>query len=188
MKHEAGLGGAPPSGGGGLRQIGVRCRLGLNRTTIAIFLLVLTVLSAGAAKARADGPPASAADRQLRIERSLACPQCTGLPVDVCDRDICQDMRAVIQQKIAAGESDAAIERYFVDRYGQRVLLAPPRNGANLVAWLMPLAGLLAGGMFVYLFLRYARHGSRAPATDPASDPTLSSYRLSVERELEQYE
>jgi cytochrome c-type biogenesis protein CcmH len=98
-------------------------------------------------------------------------------------------MRTIIQQKIAAGESDPSIRQYFVDRYGSRVLLAPPKSSFNLLAWIMPFVGLAAGGLAVYLFLRSARGRGRAPL--PATeneDAALSPYRRRAEQEIEQYE
>jgi len=153
----------------------------------AVLALLLAVAVQRAATVRAAGPaPADA--RALRIERSLACPQCTDLPLDVCDRDICRDMRTIIQQKIAAGDSDQAIRRYFVDRYGSRVLLAPPKSSFNLIAWLMPFLGLAAGAFAVYLFLRSARGRPHLPAPVSEDPASLSAYRVRAEREAEQYE
>ncbi|MGI8550600.1 MAG: cytochrome c-type biogenesis protein [Dehalococcoidia bacterium] len=146
-----------------------------------------TVLVGSTGIARAGGPtPADA--RQLRIERSLACPQCTDLPLDVCDRDICDDMRAVIQQKVAAGESDQAIRQYFVQRYGTRVLLAPPSNGSNVIAWMMPFAGLAFGGLAVYTVMRGARRSRHRTHPFVAVTTSTSGYRLRAEREAEQFE
>lgn len=155
-------------------------------------LLALLVLAAApwllpAAAAHADGPT-SADARAIRIERSLACPQCTDLPLDVCDNDICKDMRTIIRQKIAAGESDQAIRQYFVDRYGARVLLAPPKNQGTLAVWLIPFAGLAAGSIALYLFLRAAHARRRHAAPSVLGAAALEQYRGAIERELQQYE
>lgn len=156
-------------------------------------LFVLMLLFAAALAGRPNGVteadgPTQASPRELRIERSLACPQCTDLPVDVCDRAICNDMRAIIKQKIAAGESDAAIRQYFVSRYGTRVLLAPPAGGFHIVNWLMPFFGLLVGGLAAFAFLRCARRRPRDGPPESAADSGLSEYRVRVEREIEGYE
>src|SRR5712692_8941056 len=121
-------------------------------------MLGIVLLAGGrfAAAATADAP-ASSTERELRIERTLACPQCTDLPLDVCDQDICVDMRSIVHQKVAAGESDAAIRQYFVDRYGARVLLAPAREAGGLFVWILPFAALLLGGAFTIAFTRGAR-------------------------------
>jgi cytochrome c-type biogenesis protein CcmH len=136
--------------------------------------------------AQADAPP-STEQRELAIERTLACPQCTDLPLDVCDQDICNDMRALIHQKVLAGESDAAIRQYFVDRYGGRVLLAPPKTSFNLLAWAFPFVALALAGFFVVAFLRVA---SRRPhqRSNPIATTSWQRYRSQIEQDLQDLE
>jgi len=153
---------------------------------VAVTLGIALTLRAEVA-AQADGPT-QASQRELQIERSLACPQCTALPLDICDRDICVDMRAVLRDRIAAGESDQAIRQYFVERYGARVLLEPPRNRDNLLIWIAPGLALVAGALGLYIFLSFARHGRAGRLSEPSADPALVDYRSRVERELELYE
>jgi cytochrome c-type biogenesis protein CcmH len=153
-------------------------------------LIVGLVLLAGgrfAATARADGP-ASSSERELRIERTLACPQCTDLPLDVCDQDICADMRSIVHQKVASDESDAAIRQYFVDRYGARVLLAPAKDAGGLVAWVLPFAALLLGGALTVAFTRAGRLRMQASTSAKRDHITAARYRSWVERDLDELE
>lgn len=145
------------------------------------------LLGRATAVAHADGT-ASPEHRELAIERSLACPQCTDLPLDVCNEDICNDMRAIIQQKVLAGESDAAIRQYFVERYGSRVLLAPPKSSVNLLAWIFPFAAILLGGVLTAIFIRSARHRPAYHAASGSDSAVLASYRSQVERDVEELE
>jgi cytochrome c-type biogenesis protein CcmH len=129
--------------------------------------------------------------RELRIERSLACPQCTDLQLDVCDQDICNDMRAIIHQKVTAGESDTAIRQYFVQRYGSRVLLAPPRENFGFLVWALPFVALASGAALTVAYLRSARaNAPEATAVAGASNDTTESadYRSRVEREVGELE
>lgn len=153
----------------------------------ALFMLLLIAILRPIGVANADSP-AQDQQRALRIERTLACPQCTAVALDVCDQDICKDMRAIIQEKIVAGDSDEQIRQYFVARYGSRVLLAPPKNGRNAVAWLMPFLGLAAGGIAVYFFLRASRRSTHESALTRETDLALEPYRDRVELEIEQFE
>jgi cytochrome c-type biogenesis protein CcmH len=134
----------------------------------------------------ADSPP-SPDQRALRIERTLACPQCTNLPLDVCDQDICADMRAIIQQQVSAGQSDQTIREFFVQRYGSRVLLAPQKSSGDGFVWLVPFAGLLAGAVVTLAYLRAARKGA-AVAISPSEDATARHYRTLVEQEIRESE
>jgi cytochrome c-type biogenesis protein CcmH len=151
---------------------------------------IVAVLSHASTGAHAQSA-GDTSQRELRIERSLACPQCTDLPLDVCDQDICNDMRAIIHQKVGAGESDAAIRQYFVQRYGSRVLLAPPTDSFGFLVWVLPFAALAIGAGLTIAYLRSARvKGDEAEtmtlALDEATDG--AGYRARVEREVGELE
>lgn len=160
-----------------------------SRVIAAAFITVAAFLSFArtASFAAADGPM-PAGQRELAIERSLACPQCTDLPLDVCDQDICADMRNVIHQKVAAGESDGQIRQFFVQRYGSRVLLSPPKGSYGMLAWVIPFAVLAAGTAATTAFVRAARR--RAVAATPPHAPAaeLAGYRTRVERDIRDLE
>jgi cytochrome c-type biogenesis protein CcmH len=155
----------------------------------AILAMGVALLGGGrlATTANADGP-ASSSERELRIERTLACPQCTDLPLDVCDQDICADMRSIVHQKVTGGESDAAIRQYFVDRYGGRVLLAPPKMAGSLLIWILPFAALLLGAACVVLFARTARVRTRDLTSGDRDRVTAIGYRAWVERDVQELE
>lgn len=161
-----------------------------SAAAIVACAMLLIGLFGTATAARADQPP-DQTQRELRIERTLACPQCTDLPLDVCDQDICNDMRAIVHQRVAAGESDAAIRQYFVERYGTRVLLAPPKDSSGLIAWALPFLALLFGAALTTLYFRSARRKqlSAKPERPPPMTPDdVSAYRSRVEREIGELE
>jgi cytochrome c-type biogenesis protein CcmH len=159
----------------------------------AIGIAIAAALFLGAtqrpAAVRADQPAGT--QRELQIERSLACPQCTDLPLDVCDQDICNDMRALIHQKVTAGESDAAIRQYFVERYGTRVLLAPPKDMRGIIVWVLPFLALLLGAGLTLNYLRsaQARGLSNTNWSANVDGPDVSpGYRSRVEADLRELE
>ncbi len=63
-------------------------------------------------------------------------------------------MRALIREKLAAGESPDQIIAYFVSRYGEWILLEPPRRGLGWIVWIAPLGVLVLGGALAVRFLR----------------------------------
>jgi cytochrome c-type biogenesis protein CcmH len=76
-------------------------------------------------------------------------------------------MRDEIATQIAAGRTDAEIRAFFVDRYGEWVLLSPPRRGLNLLPWLVPIGGVLVGaGVWVALARRRPAVGPIGPPVD----------------------
>lgn len=109
--------------------------------------------------------------RALNIERHLLCPQCTNLRLDVCETQICIDMRAVIRERLAEGQSDSQIIDYFTGRYGDRVLADVPREGFNL--WLFGWVGasmVLVASLGAYVLLRLRRTAAKEPAALSAAD------------------
>jgi cytochrome c-type biogenesis protein CcmH len=108
-------------------------------------------------------PSASSSDRTLAVARELRCPVCQGESVADSQSGISQGMRAIIRRKLVAGQSPDSIKQYFVARYGNKILLAPPSSGIGDVAWLAPPL-LVAGGMGLLLTLVFDwRSRSRAP-------------------------
>jgi cytochrome c-type biogenesis protein CcmH len=104
------------------------------------------------------------------------CPhlQCPSAPV----------MRAAIQEKLAAGLSEQAIVEAMVAQFGPAALAAPPAEGFNLTAWVMPFAALLLG---LWLATVVVRRWRRQPA--PSAEPALMDrYRSQIEAEMKDLE
>lgn len=118
--------------------------------------LMLLLAPAWATPAAAQEPTVNepTADEVNRIAKQLYCPVCPNTPLDVCETKACEDWRALIRDKLAAGESEAAIIDYFVAQYGTRVLAAPPRRGPTLLVWLIPPLGLVTGGWLFWRLLK----------------------------------
>ena len=145
---------------------------------LAVFLLVGILPTL----AFADDP---LSEQQLQIERQLGCPICTNLPLNICDNQICTQMKGVISQKLNAGESQSQIVDFFVARYGDGVLLTPPNRGFNLAVWYGPFIAVLIGGLLVWALLRGSLRRQRELRRRLApSDPELDAYRSRVRREV----
>ncbi len=112
---------------------------------------------------------AQSVDKQaLSIERQLMCPQCVNLRLDVCDTQLCQDMRAEIRTRLAAGESPEQIMAMFEQRYGTGVLANPPYRSFRrvLLGWAVVAMLVVAAGGGVALVAM--RRGARPPAVGAA--------------------
>ena len=91
-------------------------------------------------------PAVAEADaRTLTLARNLRCPVCQGQAVADSQAESALAMRNRIHELVQAGYSDLQIEGYFVDLYGDWVLLQPPTRGLHWAVWLLPFA-LLVGG------------------------------------------
>lgn len=89
--------------------------------------------------------------RYEQIAGQLRCVVCQGQSVLDSEAEIAKEFKEILKQKIAAGESDAAIEAYFYDRYGDFVFLKPRKTSETALLWIAPLlvfAGL--AGLMVW--------------------------------------
>jgi cytochrome c-type biogenesis protein CcmH len=88
------------------------------------------------------------------IASKLRCPVCQNESVADSQSELSAQMRTVIRDKLAAGETEDQIVGYFVSRYGEWILLEPPRQGVLWIVWLAPAAALLGGAALVIVYLR----------------------------------
>jgi cytochrome c-type biogenesis protein CcmH len=108
-------------------------------------------------------------DTQARaIAAELRCPVCQNLSAADSPSELAAQMRSVIRTKLAAGETRQAILDYFVERYGEEVLLDAPARGFNLLLYAGPLAlGGLAAAVAGTSLARWRRVGLARRGTRP---------------------
>ena len=131
--------------------------------------------------------PLSAASLEKQVQQvaaELRCPVCQGLSVADSPSQMANQMRDLIRERLEAGESPEAVKAYFVERYGEWILLAPKKEGLNLLVWLFPFLGLAGGTVGLLLVLR---RWKQRPSTAPASvDSVDLAYLEKVRREMAQ--
>ena len=114
---------------------------------------------------------ASSVEEDVRqVSAELRCPVCQGLSVADSPSRMADQMRDVIRERLEAGESPETVKSYFVERYGEWILLAPKREGFNLVVWVLPFVGLAGGaaGLLVVLRRWKKRPGAVPTPVEPA--------------------
>ena len=131
---------------------------------LAVWLLVLAVTAAGRPVA---GAPVRDEDVQA-VASQLRCVVCQNLSVADSPSEMAHQMRDLIRERLGAGDRPDQVIAYFVQRYGEWVLLAPPARGLNLLLWLAPF-GAVAGGLALILALM--RRWRRQPVTPPLAVP-----------------
>ena len=104
----------------------------------------------------------------LDIAKDLRCAVCQNQPVAESNSDLARDMRVIIREQIQAGKSRDEIVKYFVDRYGDYVLMNPPKRGSGAIVWAGPLALIVVVGVSGFVFLRRRLRPSMPP-TPPLS-------------------
>jgi cytochrome c-type biogenesis protein CcmH len=110
-------------------------------------------------------------DGVRRVGKQLQCPICSGATVADSPSDLAGQMRGVIRSKLQAGETDQQIVDYFVERYGDGVLIEPPRRGISLLVWVAPVLVLIGGGVLLWRLLKIWMRPRSASATLPLDAP-----------------
>ncbi|WP_230481380.1 cytochrome c-type biogenesis protein [Sphingomonas sp. Leaf21] len=100
-------------------------------------------------------PHAEARARALMGE--LRCVVCQGQSIADSDADMAADMRALVRQRIARGETPEAIRRWLIERYGDYVSYDPPLSGATALLWATPILLLGVGAWIARSSFRKAR-------------------------------
>jgi cytochrome c-type biogenesis protein CcmH len=97
---------------------------------------------------------ASLEARAIRLADELRCPVCQGLSIHDSPSPLAQDMKDLIRSQVAAGATDQEVRQYFISKYGEWVLLEPKPTGFNILVYLLPFAGLLAGATLIVVAVR----------------------------------
>jgi cytochrome c-type biogenesis protein CcmH len=112
--------------------------------------IIAAFIAALAPAALAD--PAQEA-RAQSLEREIRCVQCENEPIAQSTADIAADMRRLVRERVAAGDSDEEIRTYFRQRYGDFVLFRPPWDARTWALWGAPFL-LLGAGLLGVLTMR----------------------------------
>lgn len=134
----------------------------MMRTRLILALLLAAALPLAAAAQPMSEAALDEAARELASE--MRCPVCQGVSIQDSPTELAREMKGVIRQQLAEGRTRDEVRGYFVERYGEWVLLAPEPRGFNLLVYVLPLVGLLAGGAVVTAIVR---RWTRIPPGDP---------------------
>jgi cytochrome c-type biogenesis protein CcmH len=140
-----------------------------------VAVVVLAVALAGPAVA-SESKPTSA-----EVESEVVCPVCD-TTLDTSDSPAARRLKVYIRARIAAGDTKSEIKAKLVDQFGPTILAVPPRKGFDLVAWLLPLAGLAVGVAAVGAL---AWRWSRGKGDEPPSGRTPGPLDPALERRLD---
>jgi cytochrome c-type biogenesis protein CcmH len=141
----------------------------------------LPVLLAVALLAAACGGGDDETPTLAELEKEFICPTCQ-TTLELSNAPVADRMRAFIRERIAAGDSESEISEALVAQFGEGVLAAPPKEGFNLLAWVLPLAG---GAVAIGALAVALRRWSRTRA-EPGSAATPSANgRPPLDPELE---
>jgi cytochrome c-type biogenesis protein CcmH len=103
--------------------------------------------------------------RARSLESEIRCVQCENEPIAQSTADIAADMRALVRERISAGDSDAEIRSFFRQRYGDFVLFRPPFDARTWALWGAPF--LLIGAGLVTVLTGWRRRSAARVEVSP---------------------
>jgi cytochrome c-type biogenesis protein CcmH len=145
---------------------------------------MLRFLSVVAAALALAGPAAACAHPRTSLaylEGQVMCPTCH-TTLDQSDSAAARRIEAFISRRIAQCATASQIESELVANYGQGILAAPSHRGFDLLAWWLPVAGVLGGALVLALGVwRWSRR--RDP--DESDEPPGSGLDEETEQRLD---
>ena len=125
----------------------------------------------------------TALDVQVReIAKTLRCTVCQTENIWESGAPLAQQMRDVVRERLKMGHSPEDIQEYFLSRYGDYIMMQPPKHGVNWLLWVGPFILLLGGGLLLYKEVIGWVRRTPTPSTSP---PPLDEHaRQRLEREL----
>ena len=140
-------------------MIAAQVRAGL----VAVLLLVGGIAHAIDAQDAFDDPVLQ--QRYENINRELRCLVCQNQTIADSNATLAQDLRREVRDMIAAGQTDAQIREFMIERYGDFVLYRPRMTAGNFLLWAAPVLLLVIGAIVLVRVVR-----RRAQETDLAAD------------------
>jgi cytochrome c-type biogenesis protein CcmH len=103
--------------------------------------------------------------RARALSKELRCMVCQNQSIDDSDAPLARDLRLLVRERIAAGDSNSQVLDFLVARYGEFVLLKPRFERNTMLLWLLAPLLLMGGGLVLWLQIRRrSRTGADVPA------------------------
>jgi cytochrome c-type biogenesis protein CcmH len=119
--------------------------------------------------------------RARALSKELRCVVCQNQSIDDSTAPLAMDLKALLRERLAAGDTDAAAKAFLVKRYGNFVLLKPPFQFNTLLLWIGPFL-LLGGALFIAR--RFWANSTAAIATSATNEPAAHALTKDDERRL----
>ncbi len=151
-----------------------------------LLLVLLFALMTGMVYSPARAQTPNPNDQVYSVAKQLNCPTCAGRNLADCPTDTCMQWKKEIQDQLQQGKTPQQVISYFKARFGPGVLQEPPKQGAILILWLLPVFGLLALTLGAVVFLKRVSRPAPIRVTGSSSihDTNNDSYVQRLEDEV----
>lgn len=121
-------------------------------------------------------------DQKVReIAKTLRCTVCQTENIWESGAPLAHQMREAVRERVIQGQSAEEIRVYFHSRYGDYIMMEPPKQGINWLIWLAPFLLLLGGGALLWREVKGWVRKTPTPQPPPTLDETS---RRRIEQEL----
>lgn len=134
------------------------------RVLLLICVMVLPLLSFAQTSPTIEEIELRARD----VGHALRCVVCQNQSIEESEATLAKDMRVIVRERIAAGQSDAQVIEFMRERYGDYVLLKPPLQRNTVLLWFLP--AIIIAGMALWFLTRIRKSPTQIPQTTPLSD------------------
>jgi cytochrome c-type biogenesis protein CcmH len=154
------------------------------RRLFHILLVASLIVCAGQAFAVQPDEIMGDATKEARaraLSRELRCMVCQNQSIDDSDAPLARDLRLLVRERIAAGDTDVQVIDFLTARYGAFVLLRPRFEAETLILWLLPPLVLAGGAALLWVAARRRRTGAGG---NPQSVPLSAQERAELKELL----
>jgi cytochrome c-type biogenesis protein CcmH len=144
----------------------------VKRALLSTFALLLVVVTAQAIDSEAAFENPALQARYDFLIHELRCVQCRNQSIADSNVQLAGDLRMVVRDQLARGDTNEQILKFMSDRYGEYVLMKPPFTPHNWILWVGPILLLGVGGVVA---ARFILAKSRLPADDVSEDESSKS-------------
>ena len=130
------------------------------RALLALVMLAWLALPAIAVNPDEVLPDPALEARARAISAGLRCLVCQNESIDDSDADLAHQIRVLVRDRLTAGDTDAEVVQYLVDRYGEFILLKPVLAPHTLILWTAAPTVLVIGGIVLFVVARRRRRAT----------------------------
>lgn len=137
-----------------------------TKRTVWVLLVAVVIAALSIAVASSSSSPSTPAEQADDIANGVRCPTCAGQSVTESAAPAAQAIKAEIRRRVDDGESRQEIEEFLEGRYGEDILLTPPRSGIGGLVWILPVVVVIGAAAGLGLALQRWSRRSLATASD----------------------